>query len=311
MISQRPLISVVSPVYKAGNIVDELVSRIVATVTTITDSYEIILVEDGSPDNSWEIIEANCRKNPHVKGVKLSRNFGQHYAISAGLAESSGEYVVVMDCDLQENPIYIADLYKEIQKGFDIVYTIKEQRVHSAFKNITAKLFFMVFNYLSENHVAKPGVGTYSILSRKVVDEFCRIRDVHRHYLMVLQSLGFRSTYIHIKHESRFKGKSSYTFAKLVNHAIDGITSQSDKLLRLSISLGFMIFLLAFIWAMTLVVLYFRHGAQPGYTSLMVMVLLSTGLILMSIGIAGIYIGKIFEQAKGRPLYIIDKKVNF
>jgi dolichol-phosphate mannosyltransferase len=129
--------------------------------------------------------------------------------------------------------------------------------------------------------------------------------------LLVLQWLGFRSTYIKIKHEKRFEGKSSYTFSKLVKHAIDGITSQSEKLLRISIKIGFSIFVIAILWAIALVVLYFKQGAQPGYTSLMVMILLSTGLILMSIGIAGIYIGKIFEQAKGRPLYVIDRKVNF
>jgi glycosyltransferase involved in cell wall biosynthesis len=303
-------ISVVSPVYGAEGIVDKLVEAIQAELSQITPNYEIILVEDGSPDNSWRKIEENCLRNPLVKGVKLSRNFGQHFAITAGLQEASGNYVVVMDCDLQDDPKYIRELYKKIQEGYDIVYTIKKTREHSFFKNMTAAIFFRIFNYLSENQAASRAVGSFSMLSRKVVDAFLSIKDTHRHYLMILRVLGFSYTEVIIEHRKRPEGKSSYTFSKLIKHALNGITSQSDKLLRISVSLGFFICLVAILLAGYLVFNYFANGALAGYTSLAMLVLLSTGLILMSIGIAGIYIGKIFDQSKNRPLYFVDKKLN-
>lgn len=308
---QPPLISIVSPVYRAEKIVSELVRRIEEEVVKFTPNYEIILVEDGSPDNSWKAIENACMANTKVKGVKLSRNFGQHYAITAGLAKSSGDYVVVMDCDLQDNPKYIADLYEKAQMGYEIVYTIKKERKHSFFKNITASLYFKVYNYLSENQRASKSVGAFSMLSRKVVNAFLSVKDTHRHYLLVLSMLGFSSSQIEIEHEKRFEGKSSYNLSKLIKHAIDGITSQSDKLLRISITIGFIFCLISVMLTIYTLYKYLFIGALPGYTSTTVLLLLSTGLILLSIGVAGIYIGKIFEQSKSRPLYFIDKKLNF
>lgn len=306
-------ISVISPVYRAEKIVDELVRRIREELGKMQVSFEILLVEDGSPDKSWEKITENCLKFPEVKGIKLSRNFGQHYAITAGIHEAIGNYVIVMDCDLQDNPVYISQLYSLALKGADIVYTVKKKRKHSFFKNLTASIFFRIFNYLTENKNARADatIGSYSLLSRKAANAFRRIQDTHRHYLMVLRLLGFQSAYLEIEHDERFEGKSSYTFGKLVTHAINGITSQSDKLLRISIGVGFFCFLASLLWVFTLIILYFTHGLVAGYTSTMAVILLSTGLILMSIGIAGIYIGKIFEQVKGRPLYLIDHKINF
>jgi glycosyltransferase involved in cell wall biosynthesis len=280
------VLSIVSPVYQAEKI-----------------------VEDGSRDASWDKIELNCMKNAKVKGIKFSRNFGQHYAISAGLQCASGQWVVVMDCDLQDNPKYIKDLYKKAQEGYDIVYTAKTKRQHNFIKDIIARAYFFIFNYLSDQK-QDDRTGAYSIISRKVTDAFCQIKDFHRHYLPILQLLGFKSTIISIEHEKRYEGKSTYNFLKLLKLASHGIVSQSDKLLRVSISLGFVLFVLSFIWAAYIILMYFVRGALPGYTSIMAMLLLSTGLILMSIGIAGIYIGKIFEQVKDRPLYFVDKKVN-
>lgn len=309
---KNPHISVVSPVYGAEKIVPELVSRIIEEVSKITADFEIVLVEDGSPDKSWDAIMLQCQQYDFVKGVKLSRNFGQHYAITAALNIAKGDYVVVMDCDLQDNPVYIKDMYEVVLKGYDIIYTVKKKRKHSFFKNITASFFFSIFNMLIENNNtdASKNVGSYSMLSRKVVDAFNSINETHRHYLMVLRLLGFRSTEIVIEHESRFEGKSSYTFWRLMRHAWNGITSQSDKLLWISINLGFIIFIVSISWTLYLVYTYFTTGLLNGYTSLMATLLIGIGLILMSIGITGIYIGKIFQQVKNRPMYFIDKTLN-
>jgi dolichol-phosphate mannosyltransferase len=305
------LLSVVSPVYQAEAILAQLVQQITASCSVITPDFEIILVEDGSTDASWQAIEDACRKDKRVKGIKLSRNFGQHYAITAGLKESSGEYVVVIDCDLQDNPKYIADLYKKAKEGYDIVFTRKQRRQHSFLKNMFARFFFLIFNWLSDSQHATSEVGSYSLLSRKVVNAFCSVRDSHRHYLMVLRWLGFKSAAINVIHEKRFSGKTSYSLGKLLKHALNGITSQSDRLLRLSITIGIVYFFISLIAAVYLVFEYFLHGYKEGWASTIVLLLFSTGIILMSIGIAGIYIGKIFEQVKERPLYLIDRKINF
>ena len=308
-----PLISVVSPVYGAEQIVDKLVERISEEVSQITDNYEIVLVEDCGPDNSWARIVANCHQHPKVKGVRLSRNFGQHYALSAGLQLASGQYVVVMDCDLQDNPRYIHELYAAALQGHDVVYTHKTKRKHSAFKNITARLFFHLFNWLSDQQrtEADAQTGTFSLLSRKAVNAFNSVKDYHRHYLMVLRWIGFKGTSIMIEHEARYAGKSSYTFKKLINHAINGITSQSDKLLRISVGVGLVYFTASILISLYLIVSYFLYGYKEGWASTIVIILISTGFILMALGITGIYIGKIFEQVKGRPLFVIDQKLNF
>lgn len=306
-----PLISIVSPVFQTQQLVDELVRSILQEVSKITDDFEIILVDDGSLDGSWKKIEDNCFKNRKVKGIKLSRNFGQHSAITAGLKECSGDYVVVIDCDLQDNPAYIPILYEKAKEGYDIVFTVRSRRKYPFLKNATAKFFFFIFNWLSDTQQATADVGAFSIITRKVLDAFCRINDAHRHYLMVLRWLGFRSASINVEHRKRAAGPSSYNWKRLISHAVNGITAHSDKLLKLSIGIGLIYFLVSVVAILYLVLMYFIQGYKEGWASTIVLLLFSTGIILMAIGIAGIYIGKIFDQVKNRPLYLIDSKINF
>ena len=309
----NPYISIISPVYQAEGIIDELVSQIQFSIKNLSNYYEILLVDDGSSDKSWEKIEDNCRKIKEVKGLKLSRNFGQHYAITAGIEKAKGDYIVVIDCDLQDDPKYIPEMYNKIKEGYDIVYTLKEKRKHSYFKNITATLFSLIFNYLSEskNIQSHKNIGAYSMISRKVADAFNAYNDYHRHYLMVLRWLGFKSCYLSIEHKERFSGTSSYTISKLFNHAIDGITSQSDRLLRLFVNIGLIVSFLSFLSIILIVILYFVQGFMSGWASLIVFLLFSTGLILTGIGVLGIYLGKTFEQTKNRPKYLIDLIINY
>ncbi len=308
----NPLLSIVSPVYYGSKLVEPLVARVSEEMRKLDVSYEIILVEDGSQDDSWLKIAAECGKDSRVRGLKLSRNFGQHPAISAGLHHARGDFVAVIDCDLQDDPKYIATLLAEARKGYDIVYTRKLKREHSWHKNLGAFLFNVAFNWLSENKQvnSREDVGAFSLLSRKVVDAFKAVNDYHRHYLLIVRWLGFKATYIDVEHAKRLAGKSSYSFRKLVAHAIDGITSQSTRLLRVSIALGLLFCLAALVAAMLLVTLYFTHGFKEGWTSVMVLILLSTGMILLSLGIIGAYLGKAFEQVKGRPLYIVEASLN-
>ena len=217
-----------------------------------------------------------------------------------------------MDCDLQDNPKYIHLLLNEWKKGNDIVFTIKEIRKHSFFKNITASIFFMIFNYLINEKLENNNnnIGSYSLISKKVAKEFAKYNDYQFHYLMVLRWLGFKKSFVNIQHENRFEGKSSYNLKKLVEHALVGIIYQSDKLLRISIYVGFSFSLLSIMGIVVVVTKYFISGFQSGWASLFVLISLSTGLILTSIGILGMYVAKMFEQVKNRPQYIIDEKIN-
>ena len=302
--SEPPLISVVSPVYRAEGIVDELVRRLVEQLEPM-GTYEIILVDDRSPDRSWERIEAICATHAEVRGVRLSRNFGQHKAIAAGLAHARGRYVVVMDCDLQDNPKHIAALLEQAQAGHDIVYTLKREPTPLAVpqRHRTPVLRDHRLPHRRSGRPAGLGTGAYSLLTRRVVDEYTRVGDVHAHYLMNLRTIGFSHTHVEIEHEPRFEGR-------VLTVSSSPKRSTGDRRHRLAVRaaveprdpIGLGLFVTSLLGAVYLVVSYIGRGALAGYTSLMVMFLLLSGVILMSIGVLGLYVGRIFEQVKGRPL---------
>lgn len=309
----NPHISIVSPVYGAAEILSELVKAIHGEVSKITNHYEILLVEDHSPDKSWLEIERICLEDAHVKGIKLSKNYGQHNAIAAGLHNVTGDYVVVMDCDLQHNPKYILNLLNKAKDGFDVVYTITPKRKHGIVKNFFAGCFHMIFNFLvGVKEVTTDGqIGTYSLITRKVVEAYKLFNDDYRPYLVILNLVGFNQGYQMIEHEKRFSGKSSYNFKKLFNHALNGIISQTNRLLMLSIYVGILYTILSFIAGIYILIKAMIGQFYPGWASLIILLLFNTGIILLFLGIIGIYISRIFLQVKGRPLYLIDRKLNF
>jgi len=303
----KPLISIIIPVYMAEEIVDELIKRVCQEAEKATPYFELILVEDGSPDDSWSRIVPHCHSNKKIKGIKLSRNFGQHNAVKAGVEQSRGDWIVVMDCDLQDDPRYISAMYKKALEGFDIIFALKKGRKHSIFKNLSSYAFHWVFNKLTNTHKIDPNLSGYTIFSRKVADKFRQFHESNKAYISVLQWLGFKYTTIEVEHQERLKGTSSYTFSKLVEHAITGLTANSEKLLHLSIYTGFSFFLFALLAVCYLALRYFLIGAQPGWTSIIALLLLCTAFILTFLGILGIYIGKIIQQVQSRPLYVIDE----
>lgn len=306
-------ISVVSPVYNAEKILGELVSRISKELIEICDSHEIILVDDRGPDRSWEVIETLCKNNPHVKGVKLSRNFGQHAAIKAGLSEVTGDCCIVLDCDLQHDPKYFKSLvYTWQEKKVEVVFAVTPVRKHSLFKNFSAKVFNSLFNFLVDDKQlsGSNAAGSFSLISRKVVDAFVSFNDYQFHYLMVLRWLGYSHAQVVVEHAPRFEGKGSYTFGKLVEHAIVAITYQSSRLLTINIMIGFVIASLSVLGGIAVVVRYLMYGAQAGWPSLFVLMLFTLGAVLASIGVIGLYIGKMFDQVKSRPQFLIDEKLN-
>ena len=303
-------ISIVTPVYGCSTSLERLYTRLVTTLTQITEDFEIIMVNDASPDNAWETIKDLAQKDSRVKGINFSRNFGQHRAITAGLDYAQGDWVVVMDCDLQDQPEEIIKLYNEVQEGYDIVFGKRIQRKDSHFKQLGSKLFYKVYNYFTESKIDNT-VANFSIISSKVVKKIKILREQNRSYPLSVNWVGFKRTNINIEHAKREEGKSSYTLKKLIDLAIDSIVSQSNKPLRLSIKFGFILSFLSLSYAIFLMSRYFIQGTPvEGWTSVMVSIYLIGGLLFANMGMLGLYIGKIFDETKGRPIYIVEQTIN-
>jgi glycosyltransferase involved in cell wall biosynthesis len=294
---ENPFISVISPVYGAEGIIGELVNQLTKSLFLITDTFEIILVEDNSPDNSWQEIAQEANTKKYIKGIRLSRNYGQHNAIAAGMELAKGDFIVLLDCDLQHNPTYIPELYKLIKNGNDLVFTRFQTRKHSFVRNITAKLYYKFVKFIS-GYEMDPNIGSYSMLNRKVVNAFNQYNDYKKMYLWVLNWVGFKSDVLEIAHHHRFLGKSTYNRRKLMSLAFNIMLSNSNKPLYLSVYFGL------------LYQYIINGGGLLGWSSTIVVIMFFNGLILTSIGITGIYIAKIFEQTKGRPRYIIAESLN-
>jgi len=298
-------ISVVIPVYKAEDCLHELCRRLKESLEKISSNFEIIMVEDCGDDCSWEIIAELARADKRVKGIKFSRNFGQHYAITAGLDYCNGDWVVVMDCDLQDRPEEIPKLYAKAQEGYDMVLTKRWKRKDWFFKRFTSWLFYKLFSYLTgldhDEHI-----GNFRIISRKVAESFRLMRERLRFFGGLTDWMGFTTTSIAVQHDKSFHGKSTYTFKKLLKLAGETIIAYSDKPLMLSIKLGFAMSFCAFFSGGYIILRAIIYGSPVvGWSSLMVSLYLIGGIIIAILGIIGIYLGKTFDETKKRPLYII------
>jgi polyisoprenyl-phosphate glycosyltransferase len=300
-------ISVVIPVYGAPNLLEELVSRLCATLDAISNDYEVILVNDACPKGSWNVISKIISQgNRHVVGINLSRNFGQHRAIAAGLNYCSSDYAVVMDCDLQDVPEEIPKLVSKSLEGYDVVFGRRVIRQDSFFKKFTANLYYKVFNRLT-GFKTDPTVANFSIISRKVIDGYNSMPEQNRPYSYFISWLGFNRKDIDIRHSARPDGKSSYTFNKLLDFAINNIISETNKPLRIGIKIGFFISFFSFLIAIFLCIKWYFGDIIQGWTSVIVSIFFTSGLMMANFGLIGLYIGKVFDEAKKRPLYIISE----
>ena len=303
-------ISIVSPVYRGEKMVAELVRRNVESVSAITDDYEIILVNDASPDNSWDENVKQCAQNPKVKGINLSRNFGQHYAITAGLHYAKGDWVVVMDCDLQDRPEEIPNLYRKAMEGYDIVYARRVARKDKFFKRLSSTLFHWVYNWLSGLEADKT-IANFGIYKQCVIAEFNKMLERARSFPSLVKYLGFKDTAIDVEHAERAEGKSSYNLYKLFKLSFDVIVSNSNKPLRLAIGMGFGMAAFSFLLALYNIIAKWIGIIQvDGFTTTIFSIWFVGGLMLFVMGILGLYIGKIFDQVKGRQLFVVKDYVN-
>ena len=301
-------ISVVVPVYGCRDSLRALHERTTAALRGLVDSYEIVLVDDCDDRGSWEVAAELAQADTAVRAYRLSRNFGQHAAITAGLAQCTGRWAVVMDCDLQDPPENIPELYRKALEGHDIVLARRKGKRHSLFRRAAARVYFALMSVLASTRL-DGDFGAFSIISRKVIDAFLRFQDRDRHYLFILNWLGFRTAAIEYEHAERHSGQSSYGFGALLRHAIDGMFFQTTVLLRWIVYVGFGVSLAGLMLAAYYLYMYVAYSITPGFTSLAVLILLIGGFIIISTGVAGLYIGKVFDQVKGRPLYVIDQEV--
>ena len=289
---------------------EELVRRISLSVSDVTDEFEVILVNDASPDESWSQIKRLCSHDKRVKGINLSRNFGQHYAISAGLTFVSGDWIVVMDCDLQDCPEEIPRLYEKTQEGFDIVYARRIDRKDGYLKRLSSTFFHVVFDWFSGMKTDK-SIANFGIFSKQVIAEFNKMPEKARSFGSLISYLGFRIGTIDVEHSQRGEGKSSYNLAKLLKLSFDIIISNSNKPLRIATTMGLLMAFVSFILAIYNIVAKLMGIIQvPGFTTTVFSIWFVGGILLFVLGIIGLYIGKIFDQVKDRPLFVIKDSVN-
>lgn len=302
------ILSVVIPVFKCENCLHELCQRIRGTLQDLSiDAYEIIMVNDYSPGNDWLIIKSLVNQDSRIKGIKLSKNFGQYNAITAGLDHSSGDWVVIMDCDLQDQPEEIAKLWCKAQEGYDIVIGKREDRQDGLLKRLSSKYFYKLFGYLTDSSFDE-SISQFGIYNRKVIDSIKNMRENLRFFPTMVRWVGFNSTTTNVCHSSRMDGKSSYSYKKLINLALEVIVSYSDKPLRLTVKIGLTTAFFSFLYALYIFYIALMGiRSIEGWPSIIVSIWFFSGVSIFIMGIIGIYICRIYDEVKQRPIYIIDE----
>jgi len=303
-------LSVVIPVLNEETLIQELINRVTLNCEKITNDYEVIIVDDGSLDGTWLKISEASKQNKKIKGLKFSRNFGHHYALTAGLHETVGEWVVVMDGDLQDRPEVIPDLYEEAQKGYDVVFVSRKNRPEKIHYRALQKIFYWFLKSLSGLNFDS-SQANFSIISRKVVDAFKSFPENARFYGSTIMWLGFKRSKIFADHGKRLSGKPSYTFKKRLRLASDIILSFSERPLKFAIGVGIIISTVSIVAAVWIIYAAFTWGySVTGWTSLIFSIFFFSGVILVFMGIIGIYLGRVFQEVKRRPLYVVSERLN-
>jgi dolichol-phosphate mannosyltransferase len=302
---KQPVISVVIPVYQSRESLKELASRLVKSLEQIDGSFEVILVDDGSLDGCWVEICEIAKFDPRFIGLRLSKNFGQHSAIAAGLERSTGHWVVVMDCDLQDLPEEIPNLYNKALEGFEQVVGVRSNRQDSTLKKLTSRMYLRILSKLVGIRL-NTSVGNFGIYSRRVVDVITSMGEQGRTFGLLAVWTGFSRFELEVVHGVRLYGESSYSVKALIRLAFIGIVNHSDKPLRLTLKFGALLSLVSFlygIWASIRQI--FWSQAPQGWASIATLMAFSTGIITAAIGVLGLYIGHIFSEVKNRPKFVV------
>ena len=307
LMSTEPEVSVVIPVYGCCASLAELVSRLVAVLSANHGPYEIILVDDGSPDDSWAEIERLSQADPRVIALRLSRNFGQHAAIVAGLEYSTGHKVVVMDCDLQDPPEMVPELLGHATTNL-VVTTSRLGSYQSWIRRWLARLYARLIHLFSGIPV-DPSEGSFSVLDRQVVNAFLRLKERNGHYLMFVRWLGFSHVTVPYLRSERTESKSGYSLRNQLRHGLDGLMFQSTRVLHLIIAIGLMIAMAGVAFAGYVIYRQITGQVLSGWTSLVTIVTVLAGSIIAIQGVIGVYVSHMFLEVKRRPRYIVEQEI--
>ena len=308
---EKLLLSVVVPVFNEFDGIEEFYARTRKALDALKPiSAEMIFVDDGSQDGSYEKLAALSRQDPEVRVLKLSRNFGHQIAVTAGLDCARGDLVVLIDADLQDPPEVIADFVAKWREGYDVVYGVRERRVgEGRLKLLTAAAFYRILRAII--HIDIPvDTGDFRLMSRRVVDRFGELREKDRFVRGLVSWIGFRQAGVSYTRDERFAGSTAYPFRKMIKFAFDGITSFSSVPLKLATWLGYATSILAFLYAVSVFVQKLMGYTVQGWATIMVAMLFVGGVQLICLGIIGEYIGRIFNETKQRPMYVLEEALN-
>lgn len=305
-------LSIVVPMYNEALSIDLFLKRLNTVLNNLNMRYEIICVNDGSKDETLARLAEHHRHNPLIKIINLSRNFGKDIALCAGIDHAKGKAVIPIDSDLQDPPELIKELVIKWGEGFDAVYATRRTRQgESWIKRTTAKIFYRILNHMTEISVPHD-TGDFRLLDRRVIDALSMLRERTRFMKGIFSWVGFKQTAVMYDREKRYAGRTKWNYWRLWNFAIDGIISFSSMPLRVWSYIGLVISLASFVYAVLLISRTLIKGIDiPGYASLMVVILFLGGIQLISLGIIGEYIGRMYTEVKGRPLYLIRDSYGF
>ena len=307
----KTLLSVVVPAYNEQEVISTFHERLTAVLNQLSLDREIVYVNDGSRDNTLDILRRLHEQDEHVCVVDLSRNFGKEIALSAGLEHAQGDAIIVIDADLQDPPELIPELLKEWQNGYDVVYARRTHREgETILKRLTAALFYRVMRKVGSVQLPED-TGDFRLLSRRAVNALNSFKEHHRFMKGLFAWIGFRQKAVNYERDPRHAGQTKWNYWKLWNFAIDGITSFTIAPLKFATYIGMFTSLLAFVYGSYMIIKTLLYGNPvPGYPSLIVIVLFLGGVQLMAIGVLGEYIGRIFTETKHRPLYFVNELLN-
>lgn len=311
----KKLISLVIPIFREEKIIPELHSRLLILINSNNNifKYEIIFINDGSDDNSCELLNDICSNDDRFKLLDLSRNFGHQMAITAGIDHSSGDAVVIIDGDLQDPPEIIPNLIEKWIEGNQVVYAVRLKREgETFFKILSANVYYWILNKFSVIDIPR-NVGDFRLMDRLVVNELIKLRESSRYIRGLVSWIGFKQCGVLYNRDSRFAGKSNYTLTKMIKLGVDGFINFSEKPLYIASYVGFIISLFSFFWAVIIIYNYYfgSNATVLGWSSIMVAVLFIGGLQMAFIGLIGVYLGRTYSQVRNRPLYIIEKRIGF
>ncbi len=306
-----PVVSVVLPVYNEEEVLPETLRRLTAALESVGEPFEVVVVNDGSRDGTMRIVREVCAADPRFKLVSFSRNFGHQTAITAGMDHSSGQAIVVIDADLQDPPEVIAELVSRWREGYEVVYARRiERKGETAFKRRTARLYYRLLRGLTTVDIPVD-TGDFRLIDAKVRDALLAVPEHNRYVRGLVSWLGFRQTFVPYVREKRFAGVTKYPLRKMIRLAADGITSFSYKPLKAGIAIGVALSVFALLFALFIFVSRLAGWVfmEPGWASLMCVMLFFFGVVLIMLGVIGEYIARIFEEVKGRPLYIVSERI--